>query len=70
VRPRGQAGVGSERSSVLDRVPSHCQIQLGNLLVAEATVREIGQVSLVKALELTALIARKARRRHPRVAAR
>jgi hypothetical protein len=36
-----------------------------NLLVAEATAREIGQVSLVEALELTALIARKAPRRHP-----
>jgi hypothetical protein len=41
-----------------------------NLLVAEATAREIGQVSLAEALELTALIARKAPRRHPRVAAR
>jgi hypothetical protein len=33
-------------------------------------VREIGHVSLVEALDLTALIARKAPRRHPRVAAR
>jgi hypothetical protein len=41
-----------------------------NLLVAEATAKEIGHVSLVEALELTALIARKAPRRHPRVAAR
>jgi hypothetical protein len=31
---------------------------------------EIGHVSLVEALELTALIARKAPRRHPRFAAR
>jgi hypothetical protein len=41
-----------------------------NLLVAEATAREIGHVSLVEALELTLLIARKDPRRHRRVAAR
>src|SRR5262249_44292226 len=45
-------------------------LQHDNLLVAEATAREIGHVSLVEALELTALIARKAPRRHPGVAAR
>ncbi len=33
-------------------------------------MREIGHVSLLEALELTALIARKAPRQHPRVAAR
>jgi hypothetical protein len=40
------------------------------LLVAEATAREIGVVSLVEALELTLLIAQKEPHRHPRVAAR
>jgi len=45
-------------------------LQRENLLVAEATAREIGHVSLLEALDLTALIARKAPRRHPRVAAR
>jgi hypothetical protein len=38
--------------------------------VAEATAKEIGRISLVEALELTLLIARKDPRRHPRVAAR
>jgi hypothetical protein len=41
-----------------------------NLLVAEATAKEIGRISLAEALELTVLIARKNPRRHPRVAAR
>jgi hypothetical protein len=45
-------------------------LEHGNLLVAEATAREIGHVSLVEALELTLLIARKEPHRHPRVAAR
>jgi hypothetical protein len=45
-------------------------LQHENLLVAETTAREIGHVSLVEALELTALIARKAPRRHARVATR
>jgi hypothetical protein len=40
------------------------------LLVAEATAREIGRVSLAEALELTLLIAKKEPHRHPRVAAR
>jgi hypothetical protein len=38
--------------------------------VAEATAKEIGQISLREALELTVLIARKEPHRHPRVAAR
>jgi hypothetical protein len=40
------------------------------LLVAEATAKEIGKISLVEALELTLLIAKKEPHRHPRVAAR
>jgi hypothetical protein len=39
-------------------------------LVAEATLREIGRVTLVEALQLTALIAEKDPRRHARVSAR
>jgi hypothetical protein len=42
------------------RPPAHVfkrALELGNLLVAEATAKEIGQVSLAEALELTALIA-------------
>jgi hypothetical protein len=41
----------------------------GNPLVAEATAKEIGRISLAEALELTLLIAREDPRRHPRVAA-
>ena len=45
-------------------------LERGNLLVAEATARELQRVSLPDALELTILIAQKEPRRHPRVAAR
>jgi hypothetical protein len=41
-------------------------LERGNLLVAEATAKEIGRLSLSEALELTLLIARKEPRRHPR----
>jgi hypothetical protein len=45
-------------------------IEKENLFIAEATARELGRLTLVEALELTALIARKEPHRHPRVAAR
>jgi hypothetical protein len=45
-------------------------IERGNLLVAETVLREIGRVSLVEMLQLTALIAVKDPRRHARVSAR
>jgi hypothetical protein len=45
-------------------------IERGNLLVAENMLREIGRVTLVEALQLTALIAVKDPRRHSRVSAR
>jgi hypothetical protein len=45
-------------------------IERGNLAVAEITAREIGRISLMEALELTALIALKDRRRLSRVGAR
>jgi hypothetical protein len=45
-------------------------LERGNLLVAEATAKEIGRLSLAEALELTLLIAREDPPRHPRVAAR
>jgi hypothetical protein len=45
-------------------------LERGKLLVAEATAKEIGRLSLAEALELTLLIAREDPRRHPRVAAR
>jgi hypothetical protein len=41
-------------------------LERGNLIVAEATAKEIGQISLSEALELTVLIAKKDARRHPR----
>jgi hypothetical protein len=40
------------------------------LLVAEATAKELGRISLADALEVTLLIARNDPRRQPRVAAR
>lgn len=45
-------------------------IQRGNLLIAEATAREIGALWLDEALELTALIARQDPRRANRAKAR
>ena len=45
-------------------------IERGNVLVADMTAREIGRISLLEALELTALIALKDPRRRARVAAR
>jgi hypothetical protein len=41
-----------------------------NLLVAQATAKELPPLNFTDALELTILIARKDPRRHPRVAAR
>jgi hypothetical protein len=45
-------------------------IERGSLVVAEVTAREIGRISLVEALELTALVARHDPKRHGRFAAR
>ena len=45
-------------------------LQHGNLLVAEATARELGRISLAEALELTILIAQKEPKRLPKVAVR
>jgi hypothetical protein len=45
-------------------------IERGNLLVAETMAREMGHVSLLEALELTALIAQKDPRRHRRACGR
>ena len=45
-------------------------IERGNLLVAEATLRELGRPTLGELLELTLLIGHKDPRRYPRVAAR
>jgi hypothetical protein len=45
-------------------------IERGNLVVAEATLRELGRPSLGELLELTILIAARDPRRHPRVSAR
>jgi hypothetical protein len=45
-------------------------IERGNLVVADVTAREIGRISLMEALELSALIALKDSRRHGRAGAR
>jgi hypothetical protein len=45
-------------------------IERGNLVVAKVTAREIGRISLVEALELTALVARHDPKRHRRYAPR
>ena len=45
-------------------------LQRDNVLVAEAKAKKIGHVSLVEALELTALVARKQPHRYGRFAAR
>jgi hypothetical protein len=67
VRPgrRGHVTAQGHPRSIFNRA-----IERGNLLVAEMTAREIGKVSLVESLALTALIAQKDPRRRSRVAAR
>jgi hypothetical protein len=45
-------------------------IERGNLVVADVTAREMGRISLIEALELTALIALKDSQRHGRAGAR
>jgi hypothetical protein len=68
--PSRPLGGGASTSQGHPRTVFRRTLEHENLLVAEATAKEIGHVSLVEALELTALIARKAPRRQPRVAAR
>jgi hypothetical protein len=48
----------------------HRALERKNLLIAEATAKELPRLNLTDALDLTTLIARKDPRRHPRVAAR
>jgi hypothetical protein len=45
-------------------------IEHGNLILAEGMARELGQVTLAEALELTALVAQKDPPRHSRYAVR
>ena len=45
-------------------------VERGNLSVAESSARQMGKVSLLEALELTALIALKDPRRHGRAGTR
>jgi hypothetical protein len=74
--PTRLARPSRSRRGASDDLPGHARtnfrraLERGNLLVAEATAKEIGRLSLDEALELTLLIARKDPRRHPRVAAR
>jgi hypothetical protein len=59
-RPRGGAASTSQGHA---RTVFRRALQHDNLVVAEATAKEIGRISLVEALELTMLIARKDPRR-------
>jgi hypothetical protein len=45
-------------------------IEHGNVMIAEATAREIGNITLAEALQLVALIAQKDSPRHSRYAVR
>jgi hypothetical protein len=63
-------GGGASTSQGHPRTIFRRALEHGNLLVAEATAREIGHVSLAEALELTALIAEKEPSRHGRFAVR
>jgi hypothetical protein len=69
-RPSRPWGGGASTSRGHPRTVFRRALQHENLVVAEATAKEVGRVSLAEALELTVLIARKDPRRHPRVAAR
>jgi hypothetical protein len=51
-------------------LPQSDPIDRGNLVVAEITAREMGRLTLVEALELTARVARRDPKRHRRFAAR
>jgi hypothetical protein len=66
----GPEGGGASTSQGHARTVFRRALERGNLLVAEATAKEIGRLTLGEALELTLLIAREDPRRHPRVAAR
>jgi hypothetical protein len=63
IRRLGPGG-GASTSQGHPRTVFRRALERGNLLVAEATAREIGQVSFAEALELTLLIAEKEPHRH------
>jgi hypothetical protein len=72
-RPRGAAQEADEASARRIRVVHGIfqkAIRRRNAVAAVAAADELPQLSLVDALELTLLLARKDPRRHPRVAAR
>jgi hypothetical protein len=62
---RGTSTLQGRRHSIFKRA-----LQRRNVVAALAAARELPQLSLTDALELTLLVARKDPRRHPRVAAR
>jgi hypothetical protein len=65
---------GREQSTITSQGRPHSifkrAIQRRNVVAAVSAARELPQLSLLDALELTLLVARKDPRRHPRVAAR
>jgi hypothetical protein len=62
----GPQGGGASTSQGHARTVFRRALERENLVVAEATAKEIGRLSLAEALELTILIARKDRSRHQR----
>jgi hypothetical protein len=69
-KPSRPWGGGTSTSQGHARTVFRRALEHENLLVAEATAKELPPFNLTDALELTVLIARKDPRRHPRVAAR
>jgi hypothetical protein len=70
MRPVSAPGGGASTSQGRPYAIFRRALERRNLLVAEATAKELPPLNLTDALELTVLIARKDPRRHPRVAAR
>jgi hypothetical protein len=66
----GPEGGGASTSQGHPRTVFRRALTHGNLIVAEASARELGRLSLDEALELTILIAQKEPARLPRVAVR
>ena len=69
-RPPGPEGGGASTSQGHPYAIFRRAMARGNVLSAPAAAKDLPQLSLADALELTVLVARKDPRRHQRVAAR
>ena len=69
-RPPGPEGGGASTSQGHPYAVFHRALKRRNVLSALAAAKDLPQLSLVDALELTVLVARRDPGRHPRVAAR